>query len=148
MGNLEQKFFKTFNIGPCIKKGTKYINSVCVYQEKIAEEDIPWTINAEKILQLEEVLLSLDPDCHLEIYKEIHPEQNDFKETSKPVYHYVYVENDYTNPDDYYHHGFLPASNDMNKFITNRLDALLAVLIYYSYREDIYKEVRKVFGEE
>lgn len=47
--DVEQLFFKSFNIKPIIKKGEKYLDNNCRFVERIAEEDIYPTIDILKI---------------------------------------------------------------------------------------------------
>lgn len=140
MEEFEKRFFNTFNIPPITKKGETYFCSNVRFCEMIADEDRYPIID---MLKLEEVLLDLQVDCEVHIRKnEIYEED---KPTGKRYYSYLYIENDYKEPENY-HHGFVPMSK--RKFYTTRKEALLELLIHYSYYEDIRKGVRKVFGVE
>lgn len=132
MDSFERQFFDTFNIGPCIKKGQKYFVTDVRFYEKEASEDIYPDINAQCILDLEEVLLNLSQYCTLEISKD--------KEPLETNYGYVFTEN---NDDGDYHHGFC---HGINNHRATRKKALLSVLMDYSYNSSIYNGVRKVFG--
>ena len=56
METLEQRFFREYEIEPDIKKGETYFTSSVRFAEVIADKDIYPVINAEKILELEELL--------------------------------------------------------------------------------------------
>ena len=132
MDSFEKQFFDKFNIGPCIKKGHKYFVTDVRFCEKIAQEDMYPDINAQCILDLEEILLNLSQYCTVEISKD--------KEPLEINYGYVFTEN--TENGDY-HHGFCHEINNHRK---TRKEALLSVLMDYSYNESIYNGVRNVFG--
>ena len=54
--DIEQEFFKTFEIKPRIFKGEIYFTSDYRYAQHEAEEDIWWDINSDKILEIESIL--------------------------------------------------------------------------------------------
>ena len=58
--SIEEKFFEVFEIEPLIKKGEYYFTSNMRFGEVQATEDIPYKINSDKILQLEELLPSFE----------------------------------------------------------------------------------------
>jgi len=53
---MEKKFYETFEIEPMIKAGEKYFTTQFRFAEVKAEMDLWWTINGDKILELEEIL--------------------------------------------------------------------------------------------
>lgn len=53
---MEKKFFETFGIEPFVRKGEKYFTTQFRFAEVRAEMDLWWTINGDKILELEELL--------------------------------------------------------------------------------------------
>ena len=132
MDCVEKQFFDKFNIGPCIKKGQRYFVTDVRFHEQEATQDIYPSINAQCILDLEEILLNLSQYCTVEISKD--------KEPLEINYGYVFTEN--TENGDY-HHGFCHEINNHRK---TRKEALLSVLMDYSYNESIYNGVRNVFG--
>lgn len=53
---MEKKFFETFEIEPLVKKGEKYFTTNLRFAEQKAEMDLWWSINPEKIMELEDIL--------------------------------------------------------------------------------------------
>lgn len=93
-------------------------------------------IDSTVILKLEEMLLDMDKDCHLEIYKEFN------KDTQERWYQYIVIENDYDDADEHYHHSFYPEPS------RTREEALLRYLTYYAHVPYIYENVRKILKVE
>lgn len=93
-------------------------------------------ITSTTVLELEEMLLDMDKDCHLEIYKEFN------EDTNERLYQYIVIENDYDNPDEHYHHGFCIEPSK------TREEALINYLTSYAHVSDVYEGVRKVLKVE
>lgn len=58
--SIEEKFFEVFEIEPWIVKGEYYMTTDCRVAEVQAEKDIPWAINSDMILKLEDILPSFE----------------------------------------------------------------------------------------
>ena len=56
METLEQRFFREYEIEPDIKKGETYFTTGLRFAEVVADKDIYPVINAEKILEIENLL--------------------------------------------------------------------------------------------
>lgn len=84
------------------------------------------------VIQLEEMLIDMNKDCHIELYKEY------LSGVDKRVYHYVIIQNDYNNPDENYSHMFC------NEPAYNRKEALIRFLTHYAHVPYIYENVRKI----
>ena len=82
-------------------------------------------INAERILELEELLLNWDKETEVAVSKD------------KGKYGYDGMSNDKSG--DSYHHFF------STKYFKTRKEALLDLLIQYVHVEYIYKGVREIF---
>lgn len=93
-------------------------------------------ITSRRILELEEMLLDMDNDCHLEIYKHC---DNPMQER---MYQYIVIENDYDDVDEHYHHSFYPEPS------RTREEALLRYLTHYAHVPYIYENVRKILKVE
>ena len=89
-------------------------------------------IMTNTILELEEMLIDMNKDCHIELYKEYLPDVN------KRIYHYVIIQNDYNNPDENYSHMFC------NELAYTRKEALIRFLTHYAHVAYIYENVRNV----
>jgi hypothetical protein len=122
---LEKKFFKEFNIPPYAKKGETIFNNSCRWALIFADKDYYPTINAERILELEELLLNWDKETEVAVSK------------YKGKYSYDGMSNDKSG--DSYHHYF------NTKYFKTRKEALLDLLIQYVHVEYIYKGVREIF---
>ena len=60
--DLEQEFFKVYEIEPQFKKGEYYITSLLRFAEVQAQEDIPWNLPPEKLWELEDVICCFELD--------------------------------------------------------------------------------------